>query len=241
VSASPPNPFPGEEPEDSGTVRPPGPAASPYMFNSRGFGSHQAIAECVRPGTTVLDVGCSSGYMMTHLQDSKGCTCVGIEPSRDTGTIARNAGLKVIVDDALSAMAAMVGTDRFDHIIFGDVLEHLVDPLPILMASHSLLQPSGTIIVSLPNIVSFRARFTIAFGVWRYREYGVFDRTHLRFYNVKTGRELIREGGFEIIHEEFVGPVTFWGGRRLKSVTSLWPNLLGNQMIFSARPTTPLA
>ena len=208
---------------------------SPYRFNSRGYGSHQAITELIRPGTSVLDIGCASGYLMTHLQNSKGCRCVGIEQSREAALVARNAGFRVLNDDALDGIANIAKTDRFDHIVFGDVLEHLVDPMAVLVASRSLLSPSGSVIVSLPNIVSLRARVTIALGIWRYHESGVFDKTHLRFFSVKTGRELLREAGFRITHEEFVGPLTFWGGRHLKFVNGLWPNLLGNQMVFSAQ------
>jgi methionine biosynthesis protein MetW len=191
------------------------------------------------PHAAILDVGCAAGYLMAHLQDSKGCHCVGIEQVRESAMAARNTGFRVLEDDALSGITSLAETDQFDHIIFGDVLEHLIDPMAVLIASRSLLRPSGNIIVSLPNIVSLHARATIALGIWRYHESGIFDKTHLRFYSVKTGRELLREAGYRITHEDFVGPLTFHGGRRLKAVIALRPNLLANQMIFAAVPISP--
>jgi methionine biosynthesis protein MetW len=209
---------------------------SPYVENGRGYGSHQAILDLVEPDGDLLDVGCASGYLMARIHDSKGCSCVGIEPNHEAATAARKAGFRVIEDDALSSITRMAITDRFDQIIFGDVLEHMLDPVAVLKSCHALLKSSGRIIVSLPNIVGPRGRVPITLGIWRYRESGIFDETHLRFYSVKTGRELLRKAGYQINNEIFVGPLTTLGGRSLKYVTALRPNLLANQMIFSATP-----
>ena len=211
-------------------------SCSPYGFQERGYGSHQAITQLVGLGTKVLDVGCASGYLMNHLQNFKKCKCMGVEPNAEMAIAARDAGFKVLAVDAVSALAALSPSDRFDHIIFGDVLEHLINPADVLKAAAPLLLPDGSVIVSLPNIVSIHARASITFGVWRYQEAGIFDKTHLRFYTIKTGRELLLNSGFKITHETFVGPLTFWGGERLKPIVALRPNLLANQMVFSAKP-----
>ena len=112
----------------------------------------------------------------------------------------------------------------------------MTEPGQILEYCRSLLCPNGTIIVSLPNIVSLRARMRIACGIWRYEEMGIFDATHLRFFTVRTGRELLEQAGYAIFDERFVGPLTFLGGRRLESITRLRPQILANVMIFAERP-----
>ena len=241
MSRNPPIPNLGNEPFKTDSASPQAPTNSPYGFQNRGYGSHQAISNLVRPGTDVLDVGCASGYLRAHLRDSKECQCVGIEPNRESAMAGQSRGLNIVIDDALSGISSLAPTARFDHIIFGDVLEHLIDPMTVLNASRDLLRPSGSLIVSLPNIVSLHARATIALGIWRYHEAGIFDKSHLRFFSVKTGRELLCDATYRITQEEFVGPLTFWGGRRLKSVIKLRPNLLANQMVFSAVPIIPTA
>ena len=65
---------------------------------------------------------------------------------------------------------------------------------------------------------------------------GIFDSTHLRFFTIRTGRELLVEASYAITDERFVGPLTFLGGRRLESITRLRPQVLANVMIFAARP-----
>lgn len=207
-----------------------------YALNRRGYGTHQAIANRVRAGSRVLDVGCASGYFMQYLREIKQCDSIGIEVDMDAARQAQNAGFTVFHGSAEQGLAAAKGYEPFDHVIFGDVLEHMADPVSVLAASSHLLSPSGTALVSLPNIVSLRARFRLLLGVWRYEDLGIFDRTHLRFFSVATGRELITESGFQITHESFVGPLTFYGGRRFLSVTAIRPGLLANQMVFEARP-----
>ena len=213
------------------------PPSTPYALNRRGYGTHQAIAERVRPDSRILDVGCASGYVMAYLRDAKGCDGIGIEQDPAAAHQARLAGFSVVEDSAERGMDAAASYGPFDHVIFGDVLEHMVDPGPVLAASRDLLRSDGSVIVSLPNVVSLRARMRLASGVWRYEDSGIFDRTHLRFFTVATGRAFVTGCGFRISHETFVGPLTFLGGRRLLALTALRPGLLGNQMVFEARPT----
>lgn len=212
-------------------------ASAEYGFNHRGYGTHQAIIELVGVGATVLDVGCASGYLMENLRRTKNCHCVGIEPNPVAAGRASALGFDVITSTAIDALAAKRKSgDQFEHIIFGDVLEHMTEPNSVLEQCRSLLSPNGTVIVSLPNIVSLRARMRIACGIWRYEEMGICDRTHLRFFTIRTGRELLAEAGYAIFDDRFVGPLTFLGGRRLQSVTRLRPQVLANGMVFAARP-----
>src|ERR1035438_9742026 len=105
---------------------------SSYHANGRGYGSHQAIVELIRPNSDVLDVGCASGYLMSQLEKSKECRCVGIEPHLESARMARSTGFTVLGQDAMSAFEILESSERFDQIIFGDVLEHMVDPLTVL-------------------------------------------------------------------------------------------------------------
>lgn len=205
-------------------------------MNRRGYGAHQAIADRVRSSSKVLDVGCASGYLMVYLRETKGCDGVGIEQDVESARRARESGFVVINGDAEATIAAAADHQPFDHVIFGDVLEHMVNPHAVLSTCRTLLSPGGTAVVSLPNIVSMRARLKLTLGIWRYEDTGIFDRTHLRFFSVATGRDLVEESGFQVIHESFVGPLTFFGGRPFLPIIAARPGLLANQMVFEARP-----
>lgn len=175
---------------------------------------------------------------MTHLRDYKDCSCIGIEVNRDSVNQARAQGFTVVHENAQQGLSAVSEYQPFDHIIFGDVLEHMIDPLSVLKASRDLLSQNGTVLVSLPNIVSLVARARLCLGVWRYEDSGIFDRTHLRFFTVRTGHELIEKAGFTMSNVSYVGPLTFYGGHRFLRVTALRPGLLANQMVFEAHATS---
>jgi methionine biosynthesis protein MetW len=206
-----------------------------YAWQSRGFGSHQAMCEWVRPGSKVLDLGCASGYLMDHLRETKACQVVGIEPDPEAVARARSHGHLVIDRPAESGgIAAAAAHGPFDHIVMADVLEHTADPEALLQRSISLLAPGGTAIVSLPNVVSLMARLRLMLGIWRYQDNGIFDRSHLRFFTLRTARELLLSSGLELRRQAFVGPLTFHLGRPARHLTRIRPQLLANQMIFEA-------
>ena len=207
-----------------------------YTLNTHGYGAHQAIIELVRKHSRVLDVGCNTGYLMSVLRDTCGCHCVGIEADMAAAARAEVAGFPVIVGDVKDVLPSAVRYGRFDHIIFADVLEHTVDPLSVLSDSRDLLSGGGSVLVSLPNIVSLHARCRLLLGVWRYADTGIFDKSHLRFFDLTTAKGLLTDAKYVIDTTVFVGPLTFRFGRRLRSVVGLRPGLLANQFIFCAYP-----
>ena len=71
------------------------------------------------------------------------------------------------------------------------------------------------IIVSVPNIANIVIRLSLLFGRFDYGDRGILDRTHLRFFTLKTITKLLQETGFNIrqivatpIPVQLVWPVT---------------------------------
>jgi hypothetical protein len=69
------------------------------------------------------------------------------------------------------------------------------------------LQKEGNIIVSLPNVANWRVRWDLLFGRFEYSDYGILDKTHLRFFNEKSAKELLWHAGFDIIEFDIVPTV----------------------------------
>lgn len=95
----------------------------------------------------VLEVGCSSGFMLYPLRDA-GYDCVGIEPS---GVFRDYLGKRGIpCHDSLAALAE--GPEgQFDAIMHFFVLEHISDPRAFLLAQMRLLRPGGVLVFEIPN------------------------------------------------------------------------------------------
>jgi SAM-dependent methyltransferase len=110
---------------------------------------------------------------------------------------AQTKGLEVINCSAEDAMTQI--REKFEFIVFADVLEHLQDPGAVLESCHGLLKPKGKIIISIPNIAHFSTRATLLFGQWNYTDRGILDRIHLRFFTKKSFRAEIVDCGFSTV------------------------------------------
>ncbi len=88
---------------------------------------------------------------------------------------------------------------RFDYVIFGDVLEHLRDPLGALIYCKQLLKDNGRIVASIPNLMNIGVIKGLLDGNFTYRDTGLLDRTHIHMF---TYREIIRmfenDAGYKI-------------------------------------------
>lgn len=132
----------------------------------------------------VLDVGCSTGVMAAALRE-RGHEVTGIEPEPTLAAEARERlGTVEEVDvEALAAEGEPVPGGPFDCIVFADVLEHLRDPWTVVRWAEPQVAAGGSLVVSIPNIRHLET--FVALGLrrrWPYKDVGIFDRTHLRFF-----------------------------------------------------------
>jgi len=170
-------------------------------FNPSYVGRRSDVERLLPPGVhSVLDVGCSVGALGASIKASTGAQVTGIEYSPAMAAEAEKVLDRVFVGDAT---AVIDGTSlegmQFDAIIFADVLEHLPDPWLVLRRAVRLLSPGGRIIASLPNIRHLSTIYhLVVLGYWPYRDRGIHDRTHLRFFTRRNVLELFRSANLEI-------------------------------------------
>lgn len=100
------------------------------------------------PGARVLEVGCSSGFMLWPLA-AEGFECTGIEPSGVFSEFVRHRGLSVY--PSFEALTEAEPDRLFDVIQHFFVLEHIADPLAFLRAQAARLRPGGKVVVEIPN------------------------------------------------------------------------------------------
>ena len=98
----------------------------------------------------------------------------------------------------------LVDDESFDVITFGDVLEHLGDPLAVLRTAVRKLKPTGFVVTSLPNVAHGDVRLSLLHGAFRYRETGLLDRTHVRFFTLETTTRAAREAGLVVVDTRHV-------------------------------------
>jgi 2-polyprenyl-3-methyl-5-hydroxy-6-metoxy-1,4-benzoquinol methylase len=160
--------------------------------------SHVAMLRMIGFNKRVLEAGCASGHVSEFLH-SQGCSVVGVELDSTVVQPALQWLDRVIVgniDD--NELWDELAGEFFDAILFGDVLEHLKDPLNSLRNSVKCLRPSGTVVVSVPNIAHADVKIALMNGTFPYRESGLLDRTHIHFFTKESLLELMRDAGLVV-------------------------------------------
>jgi len=159
-------------------------------------GYYRDARECLLPfvcegPNRILDAGCGEGRTGAALKAAgKAGEVVGIERCEPIAEIARRHVDRVICAD-LESLELPFGPGRFDYIIFGDVLEHLVNPWGVVESLARHLRQGGHMIASVPNVRYWRVVFPLVLrGQWKYGPDGVLDDTHLRFFTRKAIAEL---------------------------------------------------
>ena len=172
--------------------------------------SHALVFGLVGRDRRVLDVGCSTGYLGKALA-GRGCVVDGVEKDPEAAQLARQHLQTVTeVDLDREDLARAVPGRQYDRIVFADVLEHLLDPGAVLESAVSLLAPDGEVVISVPNVTHGSLRLALLQGRWDYRDTGLLDRTHIRFFTRGSILDLLRKSGFEVteLHATVVDPLS---------------------------------
>lgn len=190
----------------------------------------------------VLDVGCWNGTLGRVLMCERNVVVDGIERDAVQANEARASGYRRV--DVADLDHGVPAADRrtYDFLLFGDVLEHLVHPEQVLAELVTRLKPDGRAILSLPNIAFATNRLMHLFGRWDYKDYGILDRTHLRFFTKKSMVELVEGAGLRVVRiDGYVGLHKHpWIVREpLRWLGRVWPNLFAIQIVLEAVPVAP--
>lgn len=145
-----------------------------------------------------LDIGCACGSTLLEIKNCfPNAMIYGIE--LDPYSAAFASHIATVAQGNVENMDFPFDVS-FDYIILGDILEHLVDPGLLLKKLKSHLSKEGIIITSIPNILHFSAISQILMGSFAYTDSGVLDRTHLRFFTLYDGVNLLQNAGYEIMN-----------------------------------------
>jgi len=216
-----------------------------YTFKASPWSSHSQILNLLPDrgeGRALLDVGCWDGMLAARLAE-RGYVVTGLErQSFPDGQFP--ATVKLIVTDLHHEIPTIA--DRYDYIVCGDVLEHLLDHAHILKQLRVLLKPGGCLLASLPNSGNFYFRMVVLSGNFPQDEKGLFDRTHVHFHTWAGWEQLFRNAGYTMelanstpIPFSVVWGADSWFAARMESLFwglgRLWKSMFGYQFIVIAK------
>ena len=211
--------------------------------------SLSVLADLVRHGARVLDLGCGSGALGQYLSRNNGCTLDGVTYNEEEALLASPHYRRLEVADLEQAdLPSLFSDQRYDYIVCADVLEHLSRPDRILTQCRELLASGGQLLISIPNAGYAGLIAELMQGEFRYREEGLLDRTHLRFFTRQSLLRFIGEQGWGVTaldtverrlpDSEFASWFDTLPPALVDSLLAM-PDALSYQFIATAEPDVP--
>jgi lipopolysaccharide biosynthesis protein/2-polyprenyl-3-methyl-5-hydroxy-6-metoxy-1,4-benzoquinol methylase len=158
--------------------------------------SLSAIIERIKSGSKILEFGPSHGRLTRFLNEYMACEVSCVELDEEAAQEASRYAHKMIVGDIESlAWEEEIGDEKFDYILFADVLEHLQNPAKILQIVQKYLKESGSIIISIPNVAHGAILIDLLQDKFIYRDVGLLDNTHIKLFTKSTLDAMIKECG----------------------------------------------
>jgi len=138
----------------------------------------------------VLDVGCSTGSLGAAFRRfNPRARLLGIDKDPAAAEIAAQRLDEVAVVDVEKDPLPFALDRPIDCLIYGDILEHLSDPWPVLRRHLEALSDDGTVLICVPNLEHWSFADRLLRGVWKYEPAGLFDETHLRWFSLESMRD----------------------------------------------------
>lgn len=165
----------------------------------------------------VLDVGCGAGTFAAAIKARNGSEVWGVEPDARAARMAEPR-LDRVFASTFSRQLDFGGV-KFGTVVFNDVLEHMAEPEEALRLAAELILPGGCVVASIPNLRNAEVlREIVLDGDFRYRDSGILDRTHLRFFTRKSIIRLFESTGYRVVRCDGINATWSWRRRMTKWV-----------------------
>ena len=212
-------------------------------FNFHSYEIHKMVYDLIKPESSVLDLGCATGYFAKELHRKK-CKVTGVDIDSKALHEAKKYCDKVILGNLDLPNNKLIPKQKYDYILMLDIIEHLQHFNDLLVILRTRLNQNGKIIISTPNIAHLSIRLKLLLGNFNYTEYGILDNTHVHFFTLKSLTDILLRDKYKI--ESIKASADFGQlphvGRLLKHIpkeiqwhiTKIIPTLLGVQWLAIA-------
>jgi SAM-dependent methyltransferase len=156
-----------------------------YISPLRGIGTSkyegmiQTLKDFCGKDDSIVEIGCSEGYLLSKLKESGYTNLKGIEPGPQAEE-AKSLGLNIIKD--YFDENTFEGNE-IDCFYLMHVFEHFDDPFAILESMKNQLSEAGKIIIEIPNFCGFHHQ-------------------HLFFYNPLFFKRLANDKGLKVVDQK---------------------------------------
>ncbi|NIM91383.1 MAG: methyltransferase domain-containing protein [Candidatus Aminicenantes bacterium] len=151
------------------------------------------FSKLVKPGSSVLDIGCGTGTNLEYLVKNNEITAEGIDISSTAVQGAKKRGIKAWVADVTKGEFHL--DKKYDYIIVSELLEHISKPEELLLKIKNRFKLK--LIISLPNIGLYRHRMRLFWGRFPI-QWAFHPGEHLRFWTLKDFNWWAQNQGYRV-------------------------------------------
>ena len=177
-----------------------------YTVDLNADNSAAYVVRMVGNHKRVLDIGAGPGSIARTLRNDFGCRVTAVELNAEAVDMLQPHCERVYRVDLneKSWDRSLRDEELFDVVVAADVLEHLLDPWSMLKTLRGMIGEDGYMVVSLPHSGHSAFVATLMDENFEYRDWGLLDRTHLRFFGMKGIEELFEQADLDIVEARFV-------------------------------------
>jgi 2-polyprenyl-3-methyl-5-hydroxy-6-metoxy-1,4-benzoquinol methylase len=152
----------------------------------------------IKPGSKVLEIGCGDASLARLIIAELNCSVWAVEVNPEAAQKAKEVCQEVHVGDFLE-VDNLFDNMKFDVILMLDVLEHVSEPQEMLLKAKDMLNEKGYVVCSIPNVAHYSVRLALLEGKFDYNDYGLLDKTHVKFFYKDSIKKLFDDCGYEIL------------------------------------------
>jgi methionine biosynthesis protein MetW len=180
------------------------------------------VAELIKTGSSVLDLGCGDGELLAYLQHERDVTGYGLDTDPQMITACIRRGVNVIeqnLDHGLENFAA----DSFDFVVMTETLQAVRHPARLI---EEMLRIGRECIVTFPNFAHWQCRLELSLRgrmpVARHLPHRWYDTPNIHLCTFADFEKLCRDKRIEIL-SRFVADSRY----RNQPLIHAFPNLCG--------------
>jgi len=196
------------------------------MVNDTIREDYRIILDWIKDGSSVLDLGCHEGELLSLIVKKKNAKAQGIEIDEQAIYKCVELGLSVSHQDIDNGLSEY-GDGSFDYVILNQSIQQVKKPDVVLKES---LRVGKEVIIGFPNFAHFRARFQIFFRgktpVTPSLPYEWYETPNLHFLSISDFIKYCQRQDIRIQRR------AFFCNDRMTGMTNILPNLLAHTGLF---------
>lgn len=188
------------------------------------------VASLIPDGSRVLDIGCGSGNLLSHLMQQQGCRGTGVEIDPEKVLAAIRLGVPVIELDINHELDEF-SNDSYDLVVLSRTLQTVRYPDRVL---RHMSRIADRLIVSVPNFGWYPHRLRMLAGrlpMGKDLPYNWYDSPNVRYTTLRDLQVLFDEVGLVVERTIPLGTT----GDPLR-IAPRWSNLLASTGVYVLRP-----